>query len=347
MRESIFWASLRSFFVTFFGVAGVLISLFIVVLIIGAISSISSTTEPSITYNYSPEIVANADGVRKQQNGDAPVILKVNIDGVIGLDSLTGSAINQLLIESREQSLEKNRVKAILLCINTPGGTADDADTIYRLLMAYKATHKTPIYAYVNGLCASGGMFVAAAADKIYASDTSLIGSVGVLMPTTFNFTQLMEKIGVQSLTLTDGKGKDNLNPFRPWKKGEEDNIKAAIDYYYELFVDVVIANRKHMSKEKLVQDYGAQVYPPPLAKEYGYIDEIGANYGDTLKALLKEIDITDDYYQVIELKNSGWLSELFSGAQTLFTGTVKHEIALPNELSSALQNKYLYLYQQ
>lgn len=329
---------------TLFGVAGFLMGILVVILIVGALSS-AVEGEPEINYSYSPQILPNAEGVRKSLSADAPVILRLNINGVIGLESLTHKAINQQLTESRERSLKGDRVKAILLYIDSPGGTVVDADGIYRSIKAYKETHKVPVYAYVDGLCASGGMYIASAADKIYASDVSLIGSVGVILSSSLNFSQLMEKIGVQSLTLYEGKGKDNLNPLRPWRKGEEDNIKAAIDYYYGMFVNVVAGNRPNLDKEKLIDVYGANVYPAAVAKEYGYIDEVGVSYNHALKQLAEKIGIEDSYYQVMELKSTNWISELFKGEFGLLHGRVTHQLELSPESNPKLQNQFLYLY--
>lgn len=347
MRESIFFASLRSFFMTLFGVAGFLMGILVVIIFIGVLST-SVEGEPEISYSYAPQILANADGVRKSLSSDAPVILRLNIDGFIGLESLNQKTIEQQLIESRERSLKNDRVKAILLYINSPGGSATDADAIYRAIKTYKERYKTPIYAYVDGLCASGGMYVAAAADKIYASDVSMIGSVGVILSPALNISQLMEKIGVQSLTLYEGKGKDNLNPLRPWKEGEADNIKTIIDDFYNIFVDVVSSNRPKLDKTKLVDVYGANVFPSSLAKEYGFIDEKGTSYNETLKHLAQAIGIEDNYYQVMELKSTNWLSEIFrsdSGIHNLLQGRITHQIQLSPELDPKLQNQILYLY--
>lgn len=342
MRESIFFASLRSFFLALFGTAGIIMGVVVVALVIGLLST-SIEGQPVISYSYSPEIVANAEGVREALGADAPVILKLNIKGIVGVDQITRKAVNELLIESRERALKGDRVKAILLHVDSPGGTVSDADGIYRQIKAYKERYKVPVYAYVDGLCASGGVYIACAADKIYATESSLLGSVGVMLSSALNFSQLMEKIGVQSLTLYDGKGKDNLNPLRPWRKGEEDNFQASINYYYDVFVDIVTSNRPAMSKTKLIDVYGANVYPAPLAKEYGYIDVADATYGKALKELAEKAGLQDGKYQVVELKSSNWLSELFSSELGLLKGKVVHQIELKGE--AQLQDKFLYLY--
>jgi protease-4 len=330
--------------VALFGIAGLIIGLMLVVILLGGLSNIADNT-PQISYVYTPEIQPNALGQRELLSEHAPVILKINIKGVIGTDSMTRNSIQKLLVESRERSLKNGRVKAILLDINTPGGTASDSDSIYRAIKAYKEMYQVPVYAYVDGLCASGGMYVAASADKVFASEASLIGSVGVITPSFMNVSQVLEKIGVQSLTLSEGKGKDDLNPLRPWKPGEEDNIKSIITNHYDLFVQILTDNRPTLDKQKLVDVYGASIFPANLAQEYGYIDVSGASLSDTLTALAHKIGIEDNYYQVVELDNKNFLHELFNTKFGLLQGKVTHTLSLSPDMDPALLNQYLYLY--
>lgn len=344
MKESIFKASLRAFFVALCAIAGLILGIFIIASFLGSLST-SIDGSPEISYSFNPVIKPNAEGIRQQESSKAPVVLKVNINGIIGLDSLTRKDVGQLLIESRERSLDNDRVKAILLCIDSPGGTVADADGIYREINAYKERHQVPVYAFIDGLCASGGYYIASAADKVFASDTSLIGSVGVILPSMMNVSQLMEKIGVQSMTLYDGKGKDNLNPFRPWRKGEEANIQECINYYYQMFVGIVTKDRPGLDKTKLIDEYGANIYPAAVAKQLGYIDESGYTLNQTLRLLTEKIGITDNYYQVVELDNKNWFSELFRSQLSLFSGKVTHQISLSPEIPSELSNQYLFLY--
>lgn len=344
MRESIFYSSMRSLFVTLFGMIGIILSLFLFIVLL---SSITTTTEgiPDITYTYTPEIVPNAQGIRKSLSKDAPVILKINIHGIIGMETLSHATIEKLLIESRERSLKDSRVKAIILSINSPGGTVFDADGIYQSIKHYKEKYKVPVYAHIDGLCASGGMYVAAAADKVFATDVSIVGSVGVISPSFPNFSQLLDKIGVQTLTLYAGKGKDDLNPLRPWKSGEEDNYKQLINYYYMQFVNLVTENRPQLDKNKLINDYGASIYPAKEAQEKGFIDESSRSYNETLSLLAHKIGIEDDYYQVIELESKTWFSELFNGKNPLLKGKINHQLELCPEMHPKLMDQFLYLY--
>ena len=127
MQDSLWRSSIRSFLVTFFAV----IAFFSVFIVVALFFSAIDTSEESITNNYTVEILPNAKGVRKKLSKDAPVVLEVNIQGVIGGSDLTQSTIEDLLVESRENQLKDDRVKAVLVHINSPGGTVTDADGIY------------------------------------------------------------------------------------------------------------------------------------------------------------------------------------------------------------------------
>ncbi|CDR34785.1 S49 family peptidase [Criblamydia sequanensis] len=342
MKQGIF-NSFKNFFNVFFGTLGFLFAF----LVLGLLFGLAKSTDSSeIEQKFTPEIVANANGVRKAKSASAPVILEIDIDGIIGTRELNGSTVRRQLLESREDTLEGDRVKAILLYINTPGGTVTDANDIYRALMQYKAKYNVPIYAYVDGMSASGGMYVACAADKIFASDASIIGSIGVISPSIFNVSSLLDKLGVQSLTLYSGKGKDALNPTRPWKPGEEDNYKDLITYFYSQFVDLVVKSRPEINKKALVEEYGANIYPASTAQKIGFIDDADSSREKTLRALLEKLSIEDDYYQVIKLKDENWFSKLFEArTSALMTPETLHKIVIPEALPEELNGKFLYLW--
>jgi protease-4 len=346
MQESIFRSFLRGFFTRFGSVTGIILAIFFSFIIIGIFSS-KGDKEAEIKTNFSPYIQPNANDVRKELAATSPVVLKLNIQGVIGTEDITRQKIKELLVESREKTLANDRVKAVLLCLDTPGGTVIDADGIYRLIKDYKERHNVPVYAYVDGLCASGGMYVACAADKIYANDSSLIGSIGVIVPSAMNFTKLLDKFGVESLTISAGKGKDELNPFRPWGPDEGKNYQELVDDFYTNFVGIVTDNRPKVSKEKLINEYGAHVFTSPKAVEIGFIDGSGYDQNKVLEELAAAANLTDGKYQVIELKQESFLMSLFKSEKNipLLTGEVHHRLDLGVELDPKLINQFLYLY--
>lgn len=344
MQNSIFGSAIRSFFITLFAMLGIAIGMIPVMLTFIWLLT-TSEDKMEIESQYSPTIISNAEDTRKKISSTSPIILKINVEGFIGSEKLNTHTIRQQLLESREGHLKDGRVKALLIHLNTPGGTVTDADGIYRAIKSYKERYKVPVFAFVDGICASGGMYIAAAADKIYASDASLVGSVGVLLNPFFNLSKLMEKIGVDSLTLSAGKGKDDMNPFRPWKTGEDEPYKVIIDYYYSHFVDIITSNRPEVNRSRLINDYGARVFPAEKALDIGFIDGNGYSLNDTLRLLAKQIGIQDDYYQVIKMEKTISFGDLFRSDSTMMTGTVKHQLELPLELDYKQTNQFLYLY--
>ncbi len=344
MTQSTLRTITRSFLSGLFAVLGLIFGLVILIMLLGILLNESSDTIKIKSF-YTPTITANANDVRKELSEKAPVILRVPISGVIGTPKLNMQTVRQLLTESREGLFKNNRVKALLVEIRSPGGTVVDSDGIYHALREYKEKYNVPVYCYVDGLCASGGMYIASACDKICASNTSLIGSVGVLSPPFFNVVGLMDKVGIFAKTLSMGKGKDELNPFRAWKEGESDSYQAIIDYYYNQFVDIVLKSRPNIKRTRLINDYGAHIFPAEKAKEFGYIDESGYSYDQTLKLLAKEIGIEDQFYQVVTMERKFEFSDLFSNGSMMLGGKVKHQIDLPQEFDPNLLNKFLYLY--
>lgn len=342
-RDGIIYSSFRAFFRGLLGVVGFTVGLFILIVFLIALVT-SSPSTGSTEQTTTTKILTDAKGKRTTST-TAPVLLQINIDGIIGTEELNAKRIRTILTESREGDFKDDRVKGVLLYINTPGGTVTDADDIYRALNEYKEQYKVPVIAYVDGLCASGGMFIACAADQIYSADVSLIGSVGVIFPSFLNFSDLMTKIGVQSLTVSTGKGKDDMNPLRPWKQGEDDSFRQISNYYYDYFVNLVTKHRPKLTREKLVNDYGANVFPAAIAQDYGYIDVAGVSRSDVLTALAHKAGIGDKEYQVVELESKTFLSLLLRAESPLLTGKIKHELQLNRAMDPALQGKFLYYY--
>ena len=153
-----------------------------------------------------------------------------------------------------------------------------------------------------------------------------------------------MEKVGVDALTIYDGKGKNELDPLRPWAPDEAKPLQEITNYYYNSFLDIVTKSRPNLSRAKLVDEYGAHIFPAAIAESHGFIDVAGSNYDMALSDLLKKIGIEDDYYQVVELSRSAWAS-LFKAESSPLFGKIRHSIDLPYDLNPDLMNRYLYLY--
>lgn len=341
-HESVFVSAIRSLCKTFFSLIGIFLALFVAFFLY---SIFSSPYEPELKTEFAILPDLNSDLAVRPFN--SPVILRININGVIGEPLLDTKAVENILIDSRRGILQNNRVKAILLHLNTPGGTVTDSDNIYRMLKTYKETYKTPIFAYVDGLCASGGMYVSSAADRIYASPPSIVGSVGVIFGPFFNVYEALNKIGVQSKTLTEGLDKDAMNPLRPWKPDEEASFQAIMAANYHRFVEIVTAAHPRLDPDKLTHEYGAKVFDGAKAQELGYIEIANAEYKTALKDLMAEANIDPSHpYQVVELAPRRDLSHLFMGSKSpLFTGKIEHELNWGDKRSSSTRDQFAYLY--
>lgn len=343
MRESIFVGAVRMFCSSFAAILGILIGIIVIFVGISMFSGSNMYPEKS-DLKIEPDASGNVELLAET----APAILRIDFHGIIGEFDLTTQKIEKILRDSRGDMLKNNRVKAVLLHMNTPGGEVSNADGIYRALMQYKKKYQVPIFAYVDGLCASGGMYIVSAADKIYASPTSTIGSIGVILGPAFNFSQTMDKIGVQALTLTGGKDKDMLNPFRPWKEGEYQSLQTLISELYNRFVAIVTEARPKIDKDLLINEYGAQVYISQKAQEIGYIDVADSDYSTALTDLASEAHIPENQsVQVVRLEiPHPFLSQFVNGQSTLLSGKVTHHFQIGTNLSSEMSGKYLYLYQ-
>jgi len=340
-RESIFVGAVRALCTSLATILGVAIGISLIVMGLAFVSGTQYLPPKS-----EPMIMPDAEGNRTLLSGSSPAILRIDLRGIIGVGDLTSDKIESLLLDSREDFLRGDRVRAILLYINTPGGTADDCAAIYRALTDYKIKYNIPIYAYVDGMCASAGMYIACVADKIYTSSSSVVGSVGVRLGPMFNFSGAMEKYGVSSLTLTQGKDKDALNPFRRWGPDEDADLKAIMAALYDRFIAVVTTARPNLDKEKLINDYGAYVFIAKEAQEHGYIDDGDMDYSKSLSALAAAAQIPEHtHYQVVQLIPAHpFLSSL---AQSMSPHRLLRSLGLSSPINNPeLNGKVLYLYQ-
>ena len=341
MRESIFVSAVRSFCRSFFSLCGIFLALVFGAVLYGIVAS-----------PYEPEertemkILPDLQGNRTLVSATAPVVLHIDIAGMIGEPGkLDTEVVTNILLDSQAGPFRGERVKAILLRLDTPGGTVTDSDNIYRMLKKYKEKYKVPVYAYVEGLCASGGMYIACAADVIYASPSSVVGSVGVLAGPFFNVSDTLTRYGVQAKLLTEGTDKADLNPFEPWKPGEADVIQAILASAYERFMSIVSGARPNLTRDKLLNVYGARIYDAATAQQYGYIDNCDADGDSVLAALLEAAKIDPSKpYQVVQLvPKHTLLTALMQGeASSIVRRAACSVLGLP---SFEIQEPCAYLY--
>jgi protease-4 len=180
-------------------------------------------------------------------------------------------------IKEEIQKAEKDKaVVGIIVRINSPGGTVAATDTIYHELVEFKKRTGARIIACVTGLAASGGYYVASAADEIVAHPTSITGNIGVIAM-KFNVEQFLSKIGIQEETIKSADKKDIWSPLRPSTPEETEIIQTVIDTLHERFVEVVYAGRKRLlSKEEVERLADGRIFTAEQALEVKLVDRIG-----------------------------------------------------------------------
>jgi protease-4 len=197
----------------------------------------------------------------------------VNLMGVIAPDS-QASAEN--LITGLQDAFKDKNTQGVILRINSPGGSPVQAgqinDEIRRLRTKYPAI---PLYVVVDDICASGGYYVAVAADQIFVDKASLIGSVGVLMD-GFGFTGTMEKLGVERRLITAGKNKGFMDPFSAAKPEQQEYAKELIAEIHQQFIDVVRKGRGKRLKET-PDTFSGLIWNGQRGVEMGLADGMGS----------------------------------------------------------------------
>lgn len=176
--------------------------------------------------------------------------------------------------EELEKAAQDDRIKAVVLKINSPGGTVSAADVILHELKAFKAKKGVPVVVCLQGLAASGGYYVAQAGDTIIAYPTCITGSIGVIAM-KFNLQGLMDKVGVGEDVVKTGKWKDFWSPFRPATPQEKEMMQHIIDDFYREFVNVVAQGRKLSLKQTLAVADG-RIFTASQARDLGLVDQLG-----------------------------------------------------------------------
>jgi protease-4 len=213
----------------------------------------------------------------------------IEIDGTIDDE---GSGAADTVIPSLNKAFADAGSAAVVLRINSPGGSPVQAGIIVDEMQRLKKGYPNkPLYVVVDEICASGGYYIAAAADKIYVNKASIVGSVGVLMD-GFGFTGLMDKLGVERRLLTAGENKGFLDPFSPQSDKQKQHALAMLNEIHEQFIAVVRAGRGKRLKEN-PEIFSGLYWTGAKAVEMGLVDGFGTV--DTVaRDVVKAEDIID-----------------------------------------------------
>ena len=197
----------------------------------------------------------------------------IEIDDVIAVGDIGITA--DTVLKGMESAYKNKGTKGIVLRINSPGGSPVQSARIYSGLKRLREQHKDiPVYAVIEDVGASGAYYIAAAADEIYANESSIVGSIGVLM-NNFGFVDAMEKLGIERRLITAGDNKGVLDPFSPLKPEDEAHARHMLNEVHQQFINAVKQGRG----DRLVERddlFSGLFWSGVTAKEYGLIDGFG-----------------------------------------------------------------------
>jgi protease-4 len=229
--------------------------------------------------------------------GGAKVLL-IDISRVIGSQEEEGTfgikrrdSTTARVQEELQKAAQDDRVRAVVLRINSPGGSVTASDVLYHQLMEFKQQRHVPLVAQLLDMATSGGYYVALAADEIVASPTTVTGSVGVVMY-GLNLTGLLEKLGVKDQTLKAGQRKDMGSPLRQMTREEAQILQSILAQMHERFLSIVRERRPAMTPETLQTIADGRVLTADQALQAQLVDRIGY-LQDTIDATTRRAGLT------------------------------------------------------
>ena len=219
----------------------------------------------------------------------------VELNGVI---TAGGDASADKLNAALQAAFEDKNTQGVVLRINSPGGSPVQAQTVYDEMRRLRKKYPDiPLYAVVDDICASGGYFIASAADRIYVGKASLVGSIGVLL-NGFGFTGLMDKLGVERRLITAGENKGFLDPFSPMQEKDREYAKQLAGDIHQQFIAAVREGRGKRLKET-PEMFSGLVWTGQKSIELGLADAVG-----TLDSVARDVIKADEIVDYTQKEN-------------------------------------------
>ena len=237
------------------------------------------------------------------------IVAHIKLNGVIGNAGKFKQGID---FAGQEEIIEKafslKKAKVVAITINSPGGSPVQSHLIYKFIRAQAKINKKKVMVFAEDVAASGGYLIACAGDEIYANSSSIIGSIGVIY-SSFGFTELIKKIGVERRVHTAGKNKSSLDPFQEEKSEDIERLKKIQLDLHKDFITVVEESRGIKLKTDGIELFSGEFWAGSKAKELGLIDGLG-NANEILKEKYGE-DVVIKKFE----KPKGWFSKKFSSS--------------------------------
>lgn len=241
----------------------------------------------------------------------------LGIQGTITDSSDSAERYNQKWLMKRVEEMKNDPLnRGIMLRVNTPGGSVYATDELYLKIEEYKDTTGRPVYTYMESQATSGGYYLAMGSDKIYANRNCWTGSIGVTIGTVYDFSGLLDKMGVKTVTITSGDNKAMGSSVEPMTKEQKGIFQGLVDEAYEQFVNVV-AKGRDMNKSKVKKLADGRIYTAKQAKDNGLIDEV-STLEEAIATMQKDFELEYCDIQNLDYEPdfgfSSWLTGLTSG---------------------------------
>lgn len=238
----------------------------------------------------------------------------VELTGIIA-DEEIASADN--IVTALREAFENKNSAGVILRINSPGGSPVQSGYIYDEIVRLRKLHPdTPLYAVVTDICASGGYYVASAADKIYADKASIVGSIGVRMD-NFGFVDAIDKLGIERRTLTAGENKALLDPFLPENKQAKAHLQEMLTEIHQQFINAVKVGRGDRLDSSSEDIFSGLIWTGEAAIELGLVDEL-ASTSHVAREVIGEELIVDytlqaDLFEQLSQRLGSAVAQVFS----------------------------------
>lgn len=287
--------------------------------------------------NFEENVIEQGTGTEK--------IAVLNLQGTIQSDNEGGlintdSYSHKKFLDMLDQAADDPAVKGVILRLNTPGGGVVESAEIHDKIVNIQENEKKPVYVSMGNTAASGGYYISAPADKIFAHTATLTGSIGVIME-SINFAELADKLGIDVNTIKSGEYKDIMSPTRPMTEKEHDILQTMINELYGEFVQVIVEGRE-MPEDEVRKLADGRVYTGRQAKENGLVDELGT-LDDVIVAMKKEYGL--DNATVIEYKNSFGFSQYLTGTMQSLFGSNSDTQGIKDLIRQSDGPRAMYLY--
>lgn len=261
-------------------------------------------------------------------------IMVINVDGVIsGNSSIYGGGYNHYdTLRAIDEAMEDKTIKGIILSVDSPGGTVYHSAELWNKIMELKEKTDIKIYTSMGTVAASGGYYVAAPSDKIFASEETVTGSIGVIADYV-NYSGLEEKFGIKHNVIKSASHKDIGSPSRDMTDEEKAILQETVMESYEKFLDVVSTGR-NIQKDKLRVIADGRTYSGTQGVKNKLVDEIGY-FDDVVEAMTKDLKLKNPEVFEKTNNNADYFSSLFGfNLQSLIKGN-KSELDVLNEIKN------------